>query len=71
MTNRELYQLQVGQRVNVNPTYARYIGDKRIRIALATSKGWIVYTNVYGVIRKDMRKGRHTIWYVKWLGRKT
>ena len=49
--------------------YARYIGDKWIGLAVETSKGWTVYTNVHGIIRRETGKGRHTIWHVQWFSR--
>ena len=61
-------QLQVGQRVKVNPASALYAGEHWTGLALETSKGWTLDTNIHGIIRRETGSGRRSIWKVQWFG---
>ena len=64
-------QLQIGQRVKVNPASALYAGENWTGLADQTSKGWTLNTKIHGVIRREIegegRRGK-TIWKVQWFG---
>ena len=64
-------QLQIGQRVKVNPASALYAGENWTGLADQTSKGWTLNTKIHGVIRREVeeegRRGK-TIWKVQWFG---